>query len=233
MAESGLDEVDRRAAVQSVTGMGVAHPVGRGFLFEAGAFPRCIHDSPDLRNVEVSTLPAPKDRIGSRSTAAQFHQHPPGASLQQNRARPASFAEHRNLTAVFPALLTTLHGVAPLQAREFGDADAGGVEQAENDLVAAVGGAVDHARDVAFGQNALGEAVAVGPELQGDTDVESEITGLLPEGKQRLEGGEGAILARGLQALGIEEAAYPCKSASITEARGFATNAKKRSTSKR
>ena len=170
VAESGLDEVDGRAAVQSVTGMGVAHPVGRGFLFEAGAFPGRVHDSPDLRDVEVPALPAPKDRIGSRRSAAQFHQHPPGASLQENGTGPAAFAEHRNLTAVFPALLTTLHGVAPLQAREFGDADAGGVKKPEDDLVAAVGGAVDQARDVAFGQNALGEAVAVGPELQGDCE---------------------------------------------------------------
>ncbi len=158
----------------------------------------------------MSTLLTPKDRIGSRSTAAQFHQHPPGASLQENGTGPAAFAENRNLTAVFPALLTTLHGVAPLQAREFGDADAGGIEQAEDDLVAAVSGAVDHAGDVAFGQNALGKTVAVRPELQGDTDVESEIAGLLPEGKQRLEGGEGAILARGLQALGTVSSLNCC-----------------------
>jgi hypothetical protein len=31
VAEDGLDEVDGRAAAQSVTGMGVAHPVGEAF----------------------------------------------------------------------------------------------------------------------------------------------------------------------------------------------------------
>ncbi len=61
------------AAIESVAGVGVSHPVRRGFLFQSRAFPGRIHDSPQLRNVEVPAFPTAKEGIGSRCPVAQLH----------------------------------------------------------------------------------------------------------------------------------------------------------------
>ena len=90
-------------------------------------------------------------------------------------------------------------GVAPLEAAEFADADAGDVEELEDDAVAALGGGVDESGDFTFGEDALGEGVAIGLEFDGDADIIRKIAGLLGEGEERLDGGEGAVAGGGLE----------------------------------
>ncbi len=64
MAEGGLDEVDGGVAVQGVAGVGVAHPVGRHLLFQAGAAGGGVDQAADLGDVERSAaLAAGEDGV--------------------------------------------------------------------------------------------------------------------------------------------------------------------------
>ena len=65
VSESGLHQMNWRAAVESVAGMGVAHPVRRHLWLEPGFPRRGIDDAADLGNIERSpALAAPKNGIG-------------------------------------------------------------------------------------------------------------------------------------------------------------------------
>lgn len=55
---------------------------------------------------------------------------------------------------------------------EFADADAGDVERLHHNLVAAFRDDLDEPGDLAFLTNRLRQAVAVGPELEGDAQIE-------------------------------------------------------------
>ncbi len=67
VAERRLDQMNRDAAVEGVAGMGVAQPVRRDLLLEAGPLRRGIHDA-DLGEIERSpALVAPKHRIDGRA----------------------------------------------------------------------------------------------------------------------------------------------------------------------
>ncbi len=206
---------------------------GRNLLFEPSALAGSIHNSPHLADIEVPTLLATENGIGGQCPAPQTEQQNPGSRLQQNGPRLAAFPEHGDLPGHFLALLCPLHGVAPFQLGEFRDPGAGGIKQAKDHLIAAVGRPLDQAGDIAFSQDPLGQSVAVGPELQGGSDVEREVPGGLPKREERLDSGKGAVLAGGLQFLGVEPAGEVCKSESETAAKGFATKGKKRESSKR
>ena len=61
VAERGLDEMDRRAAVQSVAGVSVPEPVGRDVEFDAGALCRPAHDANHAYRLQgLPASPRPK-----------------------------------------------------------------------------------------------------------------------------------------------------------------------------
>ena len=64
--------------------------------------------------------------------------------------------------------------------------DAGDVEQLQQNPIAALRGGVDQPGYFALFENALCQAVAVGPEFYGGADIEGQVPGLLGEGEQRL-----------------------------------------------
>ena len=64
MPEGGLHQVNRGAAVERVAGVGVAHPVRRDLLLQAGLPGGGVDDAADLGDVERSAaLAAGKDGI--------------------------------------------------------------------------------------------------------------------------------------------------------------------------
>ena len=106
----------------------------------------------------------------------------PDLGLEQNRPGFAAFAENGDL----PAFLARQR-IAPLQPADLADANAGDVEQFQQNPIAALRGGVDQPGHFALFENALRQAVAVGPEFDGGADVEGQVAGLLGEGKQRLD----------------------------------------------
>jgi hypothetical protein len=101
MAEGSLNEVNGRAAVERVAGMGVAHPVGRDFLFESGLLGRGVDDTAELGDVEVTAaFAAWEDGIEGPGGTAEGKQELPGFWLEQNGAGLAALAEDGNLAAL-------------------------------------------------------------------------------------------------------------------------------------
>ena len=77
MAERGLDEVDRRAVVEGVTGVGVPKPVGADSRINAGALGRLAHDGPNPIAVQGPPTPGWKHRLLRAGRAAERHQPRP------------------------------------------------------------------------------------------------------------------------------------------------------------
>ena len=123
MAERGLDEMDRRAAVEGVAGVGVAHPVRGNLLLEAGLFSGCVDDAADLGDVQRSSaLAARKYGIGFPGISFDGLEQLPDRGLQQNRPGFAAFAENRDLAAFL-----ALPDIAPFQTADLADAEGGDV----------------------------------------------------------------------------------------------------------
>ena len=71
VAEGGLHQVDGGVAVEGVAGVGVAHPVGRDVLFEAGAAGGGVDEAAHLGDVERSpAVAAAEDGVGGLGLAA-------------------------------------------------------------------------------------------------------------------------------------------------------------------
>ena len=62
MPERGLHEVNRGAAVERMAGVGVAHPVGRDLLLQAGLLGGGVDDAADLGDIERSPALAARER---------------------------------------------------------------------------------------------------------------------------------------------------------------------------
>ena len=90
-------------------------------------------------------------------------------------------------------------GIAPFQAADLADADAGDVQQFQQDPIAAFRGGLDQPGHFALFEDALRQGVAIGPEFDGGADVEWQISGFLGKGEQALDGGERPVLAGGLE----------------------------------
>jgi hypothetical protein len=191
MAERRLHEVDRGAAVECVARVGVAHPVRRDLLFQACLLCRRVDDPSDLRGVEMpAAFAAGKDSIDRAAVTPDRHQLCPGLRLQQDRTGLAAFTEDGDL-----ATFGSGHGIAPLQPAKFADADAGDIEQLQQHPVASFGRGVDEFGNFAFLEDALGEGIPVGPELDSGSDIERKIAGFLAEGEQRLDASKRPVLA--------------------------------------
>jgi hypothetical protein len=65
--EGGLHQMNRRAAVKGVAGMGVAHPVWRYLLFQPGPAGGGVDDAADLGHIQRSpALAARKNGLSRR-----------------------------------------------------------------------------------------------------------------------------------------------------------------------
>src|SRR5689334_12024025 len=95
--EGGLDQVNGGAAVKRMTGVGVAHPMGRDFLLQPSVPRSGINYTADLRHVECSpAFAAPKDGVDRLGVSLKREKLLPHFGLEQNRARFSAFAEDGN-----------------------------------------------------------------------------------------------------------------------------------------
>ena len=121
-----------------------------------------------MGDVERSpALAARKDRVHGLGFSLDGQELLPHLRLQQNRAGFAAFAKDGDLAAFL-----SRQGVAPFQPADFADADAGDVEQLQQNPVAPLGRGLDQFGDFAFLENALCQAIAVGLEFDSGADVE-------------------------------------------------------------
>ena len=101
VAEGGLHQMNRRAAVQSVAGVSVAEPVGRDAEFDAGALRRQADDPQHAHRLQrLAAFPRPKYRLLIGSVAPQIGEQACDGGGDLDGAGLAAFAEDGDLGAV-------------------------------------------------------------------------------------------------------------------------------------
>jgi hypothetical protein len=125
MAEGGLDQVDRGAAVKGVGSVSVAEPVRGDGQFDAVAAGGFADDAQDGHGFQRGAMLArPEHGFVLAGFSAQFREVSGDRSRQLDGAGFAALAEDGDLGAV----AVGLH-VAPVKPADFADAHAGRVEQ--------------------------------------------------------------------------------------------------------
>ncbi len=194
MAESGLHQMNGRAAVEGMGGVRVPEPVRRDGKFDPGTL-GCFADDPKDRQrpkpPAVFGLTRPEHGIGgTRLVRPQTaHQFPHGGRYL-NGAGDAAFAEHGNLSALSVRLQ-----VPPAHRAQFADAHAGSIEQRGDGAIAEIRLQAQDAMQIRFGEDALGEPVAKGGQPQGPAHVERQIADPVAECQEGFKGREGAVPA--------------------------------------
>lgn len=194
MAESSLYEMDGRAAVERMTGMGVTQPVRRDLLGQSGSLRGNVDHPSNLGDVQMTALATAEDRICRGGIPAERLQQIPSLGLEKNRTGLAAFAEDGDLAAI-----AAREQVTPLQLSQFGDSDTGAVKKTQHDLVASGRRTVDEPGDIAFLENSLRQAAGVRLELHSGADIEREISGFLAEREKRFDRSQGSVLAGGFE----------------------------------
>ena len=105
-----------------------------------------------------------------------------------------ALAEDRDLAAIAIGLR-----IPPAQAAQFADTHRRGIEQGEQYPVALLGLQAQHAVDLGFRQNTLGETVPHSRQAESAADVEGQVSDAVAEGQQGFEGGKDAVTAGGGQ----------------------------------
>ena len=183
--------------------MRVAQPVRGDGKRDARPPCRRTDDLEHLGGVEVpillvaDLLPGGKDgSLGGCPLILERLQFVPGGGGEQDGARLAALAEGGDLAGI-AALLEVL----PLEVTQFGDAQAAGVEQPEQDAVAFPWFEGEHLLDVGLRKDALGQSVPEAWQAEGAPDIHREDADAVAEGEEGLDAGEGAGARRGGELL--------------------------------
>lgn len=181
--ERRLHEVDRRAAVERVAGVGVPEPMRRNLSREPGSRRGTLYDAVCLPQGKAAAgrLRVEDEGVGLGSVA-QLVYDAPRVGREQHRTGFAALAVHRRLAGA-----VTGGEVTPAQADTLGDPQAGTVEHGEQGAIPSVGLERDHSHGVGLGEDALGERVLDRRGLQRSADVELQRAGLLGEREEALE----------------------------------------------
>jgi len=143
---------------------------------------------------------------------------------QIHHAGLTTLAEDGHLAGIVPRLEVT-----PPERRELGNPQTAGVQQPQEHLVAAAGLQGEEAMDLSLGQDALGEPVLLGWQLEGGADVDRQVAVRWPKASRDLTAAR--VRTRELGARLAGESAKACRSPRVMAGSGRATKARKRSTS--
>jgi hypothetical protein len=97
MSERCLDQMDGRAMVECMGGMGVPQPVGADRFRNPGPSRRVPDDGPHTAAIERSSRPRREYRLITSSPGAKLQQVIPQLGRDGDRACPAVLPEHRDL----------------------------------------------------------------------------------------------------------------------------------------
>ena len=191
VAQGGLNKVDGGAAVQGMRGVGVAQPMGRDGELDAGAGGSLSHDPQYGEGAErQSVIAGAEDGIHVPGRAAEGSEQFADRFGQLHGAGFAALAEDGDLDAIAARL-----DITPVKRAEFADADGGSIEQGQQGTVPGVGLQAEHAMDLAFRKDPLGESVTNRRQAERAADIERQISDAVSEGQQGLGGGQGPVAA--------------------------------------
>ena len=124
MAEGGLHERYRGAAVERMAGVGVAEPVRRGSGRNSCLGGGLFDDTVDLHRREMPAFVRSEHRIPFAGVAPERAQLSPDPWGEQNDPGLAAFAEYGDLAGILARLQ-----IAPGERAQLGDTERPGIKQ--------------------------------------------------------------------------------------------------------
>lgn len=110
MAKRRLHQMDRRASIKGVRGVGVTQPVRADSLGNTGSLGGPANDDADPSAVQRLSGPGTKNRLLWFRRSTPTHQLPPNLGGQGDGPRPAVLAEDTNLAGVASSCSKKLSG---------------------------------------------------------------------------------------------------------------------------
>ena len=100
VAKGGLDQVDRRAAIEGVRSVTVSEPMGAHWAADTGSFGGPAEDYANAPAVQRLSTATPEDRFVRLCGSTPADEFGPYLGGQRNRSGPAVLAEDRNLASI-------------------------------------------------------------------------------------------------------------------------------------